>query len=65
MESDRVKWDKYVQSDMPDTSGVNTTLVCAATQLLVLKHLVWTTPHIRVLYVGTLYHLCKHNIREN
>ena len=26
--------------------------------LLVLRLLGWTAPHIRVLYVGTLYHLC-------
>ena len=44
-ESDWVKRGKYVQSDMPDTSGENTTLFCAATQLLVLRHLVWTDPH--------------------
>ena len=31
MESDRVQWGKYVQSDMPDTSDVNMTLFCAAT----------------------------------
>ena len=31
MESDRVQWGKYVQSDIPDTSDVNMTLFCAAT----------------------------------
>lgn len=44
----------YVQSDMPDTSDVTTLLFCAATQLLGLRHLVWTAPHITVLYVGTI-----------